>query len=156
MVETVKEKMDIATEVANPQSFPWEYDDESVKEITCAGVLEYVPGKLRGQFMDEVYRILIPGGTITVSVMYWNSAMAYHDYEFEWPPLAEQSFLMFNKAWREANKKKELDCNFEFTYGFNYDPETAAKSSEVQAFWMKHYSNAAPTMQLVLTKEIPK
>src|SRR4030095_16075976 len=126
---------------------------ESVKEVSCVGVLEYIPGKLRGEFMDEIYRILIPGGVLQVGVLYWNSSLAYHDYRFEWPPLAEQSFLMFNKDWRRENQKDvDIVADFDFTYGFGWDPETAARSAEAQAFQVKHYSNAALNVQLVMTK----
>lgn len=148
------EILDILTEIKEPTAFPWPYADNSVQAINCIGILEYIPGKLRGKFMDEMYRVLVPKGTVNVGVMYWNSSMAYHDYRFEWPPIAEQSFLMFNKTWREGNRKNvDLVCNFDFTYGFNYEPETAARNVETQVFQVKHYSNAANALQLVLTRD---
>lgn len=151
---TITDRLDIQASIAKPQQFPWAYADESVKEIVCAGVLEYIPGKDRGRLMDEIYRILVPGGTVMVSVLYWTSSMAYHDYRFEWPPIAEQSFLIFNKDWR-AKEKPDLDlaCDFDFTYGFSFLPETAGRSAETQAFHVAHYTNAAQALQLVLTKK---
>src|SRR4030095_4537805 len=114
-LEHIPQKIDIKTDVKHPLVFPWPYADESVKEVSCVGVLEYIPGKLRGEFMDEIYRILIPGGVLQVGVLYWNSSLAYHDYRFEWPPLAEQSFLMFNKDWRRENQKDvDIVADFDF------------------------------------------
>lgn len=147
------EKVDILTEVKNPRDFPWPYEDESVKEISCVGVLEFVPGKLRGQFMDEIYRILVVEGKATFSVPYWNTAMGVQDFRYEWPPICEQSFLYFNKGWREQNKvETDLKCDFDFTYGYSPDPETAARNEESRSFYIKHYTNCIQVLQLILTK----
>lgn len=151
MVETLIKELELTLETT--RDYPWPYEDESVESITCTGVFEYVPHLQRGHFMDELYRILVPEGTATVRVLYWNTSMAYHDYRLEWPPLAEQSFLMFNRDWREKNDKRvDLKCDFDFTYGFSYDPDTAQRNVETQAFNIKHYANAASALQVVLTK----
>lgn len=150
MVETeVIEKLEIT---APDFAFP-EYDDKSVKEILCTGVFEYVPGKLRGKFMDEVYRILTDDGKAVFNVPYWNTWRGCYDARFEWPPFCEQSFLCYNKSWREANMKGlELVCDFDFTYGYAAEPETAARSEESRAFYIKHYTNCVDALQLTLTK----
>src|SRR5205085_5756293 len=75
-----------------------------IKELTVIGVFEYIPGKLRGKFMDEVYRMLAPDGKATFVVPHWQSTRGFQDFRYAWPPLCEQSFLYFNKSWREANK----------------------------------------------------
>src|SRR6267154_3511474 len=102
--EVVEVKVDVLKDIPNYLEYPWPYDDNSVKELTCGGVFEYIPGKLRGRFMDEVYRVLAPDGKAAFTVPYWNSARGAQDFRYEWPPLCEQSFLYFNKGWREANK----------------------------------------------------
>lgn len=147
-------KLDILAEVADPQAFPWNYADESIKEIACSGVFEYVPGRIRGQFMDEVYRVLIPNGTATFIVPYWNTARGIQDFRYEWPPLCEQSFLYFNKSWRETNKidVPVMICDFDFTYGYAWEAETAARHEESRAFYTKRYTNCVDALQLVLTK----
>src|SRR5882724_9714650 len=90
-------KVDVLADISHPQEFPWSYADDSIDELMCAGVFEYVPGKLRGKFMDEVYRVLVPNGKATFTVPYWNTARGMWDFRYEWPPLCEQSFLYFNK-----------------------------------------------------------
>jgi hypothetical protein len=145
--------IDVKKDVANPQSYPWPYKDNSVSELTCADVLEFVPGKNRPRFMDEIYRILVPDGKAAFVVRYWNTQSAVQDYMYEWPPLTEQSFLYFNKGWREANGlKRSLACDFDFTYGYSVDPDTASRNDETRAFNVKNYCNAVSALQLVLTK----
>src|SRR6266404_4304963 len=95
--------LNILTDIKNPQKFPWSYKDNSIDEVACVGVFEFIPGKLRGKFMDEVYRILKPEGKAAFTVSYWNTARGVQDFRYEWPPLSEQSFLYFNKGWREVN-----------------------------------------------------
>ncbi len=149
----VVEQVDVLADIKDPLSFPWPYHTGSVKEITCIGVFEYIPGKLRGKFMDEVYRVLAAEGKATFAVPYWNSARSIQDYRVEWPPLSEQSFLYFNTGWREVNGlKTDLVCDFDFTYGYGVDAETQARSEESRPFYIKHYTNCVDALQLVLTK----
>lgn len=132
---------------------PWPYKAGSVDEIACLHVLNKIPGKLRGKFMDEAWRVLKDGGKLTVIAPYYSSMRAVADFDYEWPPLSEMSFLYFNKGWREINKSHlELKCDFDFTYGYSADPETATRSQDVQSFWIKHYSNAVIDLQLNLVK----
>jgi len=158
MAKKVKivDTLDILTQIKDPQQFPWPYKDNSVKEITCAGVMEYIPGKLRGQFMDEIHRILVPEGKAAFAVAYWNTARGFQDYRYEWPPLCEQSFLYFNKGWRETNKLElGIKCDFDFTYGYTPDPETAARNDESRSFYIKRYTNCIETLHLMLVKRAP-
>jgi hypothetical protein len=145
--------LDIQKDIKEPQKFPWPVKSGSIAEITCANVFEFVPGKLRGEFMDECYRVLVTGGKASFAVRYWNSAAAIQDYLYEAPPLCEQSFLYFNKGWREANGlNRPLKCDFDFTYGYSVDPETAARNDETRSFAIKNYSNCVQVLQVVLTK----
>lgn len=149
------EKLDVIKGVKCPAEFPWPYENGSVKTAECIGVLEYVPGKLRGKFMDELYRVLVPEGTVTMRCLYWSHALAYHDFRVEWPPIADQSFLIFNRDWRKENNKEiDIGCNFALSnWAYYWEQETATKNTETQAFHVKHYLNAVTFMQVVLTKQ---
>jgi len=154
--ENPSKVLDILTSVKYPQRFPWKFKDNSLKEISCIGVFEFVPGKLRGKFMDEVYRILIDGGKATFSVAYWNGARSIQDYRYEWPPLCEQSFLYFNKGWREVNKLDlGLVCDFDYNYGYSATPETVARNDESRSFYIAHYNNTVDALHLIMTKRKP-
>jgi Methyltransferase domain len=146
-------KVDVKADVKHPQQYPWPYKDNSVMEMTCSNVFEFVPGKDRGRFMDEVYRVLAPEGKALFSTRYWSTGGAVQDYRYEWPPLVEASFLYFNKGWREANQLDlGLKCDFDFTYGYNVESNTASRSDETRSFNIKHYTNVVDVLQVMLTK----
>ena len=137
----------------DPESLPWPIPSESVEEAHCAYRFNRIPGEKRTAWMSELWRVLIPKGKCTIIVPYWSSPRAIQDPCSVWPPLAEHSFLYFTKEFRTANKHPEVEnCDFEFTYGYTLDPETANRSSDAQPFWIKHYINAASDLQIVLTK----
>jgi hypothetical protein len=145
--------IDVQKDVPNPQKFPWPYRDSSVTELTCANVFEFVPGKQRGVFMDEIWRILVDGGKANFAVHYWNTQSAVQDYAYEWPPLTEQSFLYFNAGWRKANGlNRPLKCNFDFTYGYSVEPDTANRADDTRSYNIKYLNNVVNVLQVVLTK----
>jgi hypothetical protein len=132
---------------------PWPIPDESVEEAYCAYQLNRIPGPQRMEFMAELWRVLIPNGKCTVIVPYWASPRAIQDPCSQWPPMAEQSFLYFNKNFREQNKIEfDGNCDYDFVYGYTLDPETSNKSDEVRAHWIKHFVNAVSDLQVTLTK----
>ncbi len=134
---------------------PWKLSNESVEEAYCAFRFNRIPGSQRMSWMAELWRVLILGGKCTVITPYWASPRAIQDPESQWPPVCEQSFLYFNKSFRETNKLPEPSgyVDFDFTYGYALDPETSGKSDEVRPFWIKHYLNAISDLHMVLTKK---
>jgi ubiquinone/menaquinone biosynthesis C-methylase UbiE len=134
--------------------FPWPFEDNSVEEAHCSHFFEHVPAKVRIQFMDELYRVLIVGGKATFITPYWSSVRATQDPTHEWPPISENSYLYFNKGWREVNKLTHYlgTADFDFTYGYGLDPETAGKNSELQSFYVKHYANSVLDLHVTLVK----
>jgi len=55
-------------------SFPWPFADETFDELLCEHVLEHVESGHRVAVMNEMYRILKPGGFVTIEVPvfpYW-------------------------------------------------------------------------------------
>jgi hypothetical protein len=132
VAEVVEIKVDVLKDVPNYLEYPWPYDDNSVMELTCAGVFEYIAGKQRGRFMDEVYRVLSPEGKAAFMVPYWNSARGCQDFRYEWPPVCEQSFIYFNKGWREANKiDMDIVCDFDFCIA----PDTLVLTTDLR--WVR-------------------
>jgi hypothetical protein len=132
----------------------WPYADNSVKEIKCVHKLEFIPGKQRVAFMEEAWRVLEVGGTMTVVVCYYSSTRAIQDPMLQWPPMCEQSFLYFNKGWREANQLPPIKCDFEFpsTYGYSGGTEISTKNQETQTYWVAHYLNSVADLHMTLTK----
>lgn len=153
VVVTEPKAVNLASDVPDPLKFPWAFKDESVSEITCIGVLEFVPGEKRPAFMDEAYRVLTPGGKMLVKVPYLNSGAAVQDYALQWPPFVEASFCYFDKTQRDAiNLKRNLVCDFEVGFGYDVMPEVASRNDETRSFQIKHYNNVVTALTVVLTK----
>lgn len=136
--------------------FPWPFKDASVEEVNCSHFFEHIPGTLRGKWMDELYRILIPEGKATIICPYYSSVRAIQDFTHEWPPIAEQSFLYYNRKWREDNKLThghyELKCDFDFGYGYAISGAWATRNDEARNFGIQHYRNTVDDIQVFLTK----
>jgi hypothetical protein len=159
-IKTVKiepKPINLVADVKDPQVFPWLLAEGSASEVTCVGVFEFIPGVLRGKFMDEIYRILIPGGKAAFKVPFYNTAAAIQDYTLAWPPLSEASFCYFDKAQRESiGLKREIVCDFEVAFGYDVPPDIATKNDETRSFNIRHYTNVVQALNVVLTKRIPK
>jgi len=138
----------------DPLKFPWPAKDASVEELIAPMTLNYIASELRGPYMDEIYRVLVPEGKAHVWVPYYTSMRAIQDYAAQWPPFCEASFMYFNREWRKLNHpERSLKCNFDFTFGYQAEPETANKNEETRAFWIKHYANAVQDLRVVLVKK---
>lgn len=137
--------------------FPWPIKDESIEEISCLMQLQYVPGKDRGKVMDEMYRVLVKGGTTRIAVPYWSSKRSVQDYMTESPAIVEDSFLYFNKGWRELNHPdRKLKCDFSFDascVSYQLPAEIHGRSDEVRSDMILHNNNTVLDMIVVLTKK---
>lgn len=63
--------------VHNLNQYPWPWADGSVDEIKMYDVLEHLDDFMKA--MEELFRVLAPGGRCRISVPYWNSWCAYAD-----------------------------------------------------------------------------
>ena len=140
----------------DPIKFPWPLKDESVEEIFSGFLFQRIPKNLRLKFMEEVWRILIPKGTIKIVVPYWSSPRAFQDTSAEWPPITEQSFFYYSKDWMKAqNELNWQNCDYEFPPVISYaiEPDTTSRNDETRGHWMKHYVNAINDLHVTLTKK---
>lgn len=135
--------------------FPWPFKTGSVEEAHSSHFFEHIPAKMRPKFMDELYRVLEPGGKATIICPYYRSVRAIQDFTHEWPPIAENSFLYFNKNWREQNKLThgyyDMACDFDFVYGYSVNPAWVNKSEDARAFAMIHYNETVSDIHVTLT-----
>jgi hypothetical protein len=140
--------------------FPWPIKSGSVEEAHCSHVFEHIPGKLRGLFMDEVYRILKPGAKITVIVPAYNNARSVQDFTHEWPPLAPPSFFYFQKPFREGNKLThgfyDLKCDFDLIVSGTIGEPWTQKSMETQMYNGTHLWNVTQDIVAIMTKKAPE
>jgi len=57
--------------------YPWPWNENTVHEIKANDVLEHLRNFTRA--MEEIHRILVPGGKCHLRVPYWNSCCAHGD-----------------------------------------------------------------------------
>lgn len=134
---------------------PWPFaDDEVVDEVKCVHFFEHLTGEERMRFMDELHRVLKPGAQAQIIVPDGNSNRAVQDPTHQWPPVVPESFLYFNKQWRDDNglSHYNIEADFDFSYGFNLAPHWLNKSDEARAFALGHYRNVASDLVVTLTK----
>jgi hypothetical protein len=140
-------------------AFPWPWADGSVAEVHSSHFVEHIPGRLRGRWFDELYRVLAVGARATLITPYHASMRAAQDFTHEWPPICEASYLYFNRSWREMNRLThgayDLACDFDFTYGYQVNGLWAGRNEEARAFALQHYLHVVDDLHVVLTKRGP-
>ena len=105
------------------------------------------------RFMNEVYRILKPGGKIKIISPYVTNIRAFGDpthtrYIHDW------SFYYFNKEWRDVNKLSHygIDGDFDVKFSYFIDDSLALKSNEVREEAFKKDWNSILDIIVELTK----
>jgi len=138
--------------VVDLEQFPWPIESDSVEEIFCSHYVEHTSDLIK--FMDEVYRILKPGGKIKIIAPYYNSIRCWQDPTHK-RAISEATFFYFNKGWRETNKLDHynIKSDFDFSYGYDLNPTWATRSEEARNFAIAHYTNVINDIHVVLTKK---
>jgi predicted SAM-dependent methyltransferase len=137
--------------VVDLEVYPWPIESDSAEDIVCNHYFEHVTDLM--QFMNEVYRILKPGGKIKIVSPYYTSMRCWQDPTHK-HAISEATFLYYNKEWRKNNKLDHypIDCDFDYTYGYDVDAMWANRSDEARAFAIKHYQNIVSDIHVVMTK----
>lgn len=140
--------------VVDLEQFPWPIESDSAEDIVCSHYVEHTPDLMK--FMDEVYRILKPGGKIKVIAPYYTSIRCWQDPTHK-RAISDATFLYFNKGWRETNKLDHypIHCDFDFTYGYDMNAQWASRAEEARNFAITHYWNIVNDIHVVLTSRKP-
>jgi SAM-dependent methyltransferase len=133
--------------------------DSSIAEAHCSHFLEHLTGPQRVQFMNELYRVLRPGGTAMIITPYWCSSRAYGDFTHQWPPVGEMFFFYLNRDWRMKNAPDNdaqwnpdgYTCDFDWSYGYGMSAEIMTRSAQSQQFALANYKEAAQDLHATLT-----
>lgn len=133
---------------------PWPWKDGAVEEAHASHFIEHLTGPERIHFVNELYRVLVPGGKCQIAVPHWASCRAYGDLTHQWPPVSEFWFYYLSKPWREQNAPHNDDysCDFEATWGYVMNPALLVRNQEYQQFALANYKEAAQDMVATLTK----
>lgn len=143
--------------------FPWPWDDGAVDELYSAHFVEHLPMVYVGEdgehhvmpgegrvdllirFFNECWRVLKPGGAMTVITPSLRSSRAFQDPTHR-RFIAGETYYYLSAEWRKANKLDHYlgaTCNF----GFQVVPTIAAglglelRAPEVQGYKINHEWN---------------
>lgn len=137
--------------------FPWPIESASVDTIYSAFYFHRLNQYERFAFMNECGRILKVGAQLIMQMPHGNSMRVAGDPWAQWPPIMENSFFWYNKAWRDREHAEDLglECDFTDVYGYGHtvDPDLTGRSDEYIAFAKKHYNNAILDLHVTLTKQ---
>lgn len=136
--------------------------DNSVTEVHCSHFLEHLehnqakPERVR--FMNELWRILVPGGTATIITPHWASNRAFGDFTHADKPVSEMFYSYLNKTWRKTNAPdNDIEfnpdgyiCDFESRIGHSVHPEIAGKGAEAVEFAVSWYKDAVLDLHATL------
>lgn len=142
--------------------YPWPIESESAEEVHCSHYVEHIPHDINNpndqrdgliQFMDEVYRILKPGGKLTVIVPYLTSFRAFQDPTHR-RFVCKESFYYFNKEWMDTNKLSHygIKSNFDVIFSYFINNDLVLKSKEIREKAFTNDWNTIDDLMVQLTK----
>ena len=138
----------------------WPFDDASVDEVHCAQMIEHLTVTQRVFFVNELYRVLKPGGKASLIVPHWASCRAYGDPTHQWPPVSEFWFYYLSAKWRSTEAPhtdqqvwpEGFCCDFEVTWGYAVHKAIQFRNSEYQDFAVNFYKEAIQEIHATLTR----
>lgn len=135
--------------------YPWPFKDNSIYEIYCSHFVEHVTDLVK--FVNEMHRILMPLGTITILAPYYTSIRAWQDPTHV-RAINEVTFKYFD---RELSKAMGVDhylgeANFEIlTIKYMLNPEWESKGDEARTWAYKHLWNVVDDILIQMRKRRP-
>lgn len=134
---------------------PWPWSDAVVEQVYCNHLFEHLDGRQRIAFMEELWRVLVPGGQALIVTPYWASWRAVADPTHVFPPVVEQSFLYFSRDWRVKERLDHypIKCNFDFECQYVFNPDVGFPDEEARAQGGLHYINVVDDLRTLLTKQ---
>ena len=142
---------------------PWPWKEASVLDAHSSHFIEHLTALERVHFWNELYRVLVPGGTCQIIVPHWNSCRAYGDPTHQWPPVSEFTWLYLDRPWRLANAPHTdaahlpggFACDFEWSYGYAMRQDLMVRNQEYQQFALQNYKEVALDFVATVKKRSP-
>ena len=137
--------------VVNLEKFPWPFETSSVDKIFCSHYIEHTPDLI--SFANELHRIMKVGAKAEIIAPYYSSIRAWQD-PTHLRAISENTFLYFNKKWREINRLDhyQVVADFDFECNFILNPHWQDKPVDEIKFAIKHYINVVSDIHVILTK----
>jgi SAM-dependent methyltransferase len=154
-------KFDKVDHVIDLKKLPWIWENNSVLEARTSHFIEHLSAQDRVNFVNELWRILIPGGRCEIVTPHWASCRAYGDPTHVWPPVSEFWFYYLSREWRETQaphtdikyNPQGFICNFEASWGYSLRQELMLKNQEYQMFAMANYKEVCQDTIATLIKK---
>jgi len=115
---------------------PWPWLDNSVDYIIASHFLEHLPGYELGAAMDEIHRILRPGGTLYVAVPYRERG-PYNPYHFH--VFNRQTFNTWTAHVDKRDPSAENACLQAHHGSFRRAKQEVASRSGFPVYHFVHY-----------------
>jgi len=132
------------------EQYPWPFEDNSVYEIHCSHYVEHVTD-LKA-FMEEVYRILMPKGSISMQGPYWANVRCWQDFTHK-RALTDNTMKYFDQTWLKANGLEHYDVKADFesiNTVYMFSEEWKPRADEAKIYALKHYINVCDDIQYIL------
>lgn len=130
---------------------PWPWADNSIEEAYASHFVEHLDAPARIHFVNELYRILVPGGTATIITPHWCSNRAYGDLTHVFPPVAESWYYYLGRAWREREAPHSDFYTCDFDVKWSYIGHAGIEPGQ-ENFAINWHKEAAQDMVAVLTR----
>lgn len=106
------------------------------------------------KFINEVYRILKPGGKVYLQAPYWSSVRFVGDPTHV-RPIGESTLWYLDKDWMEKNNLQHygIKCNFDIKLSYYVTNDMTLKSEEVRQRAFLYDLNTIEDIIIELTKK---
>mgnify|MGYP000069380919 CR=1 FL=1 len=149
-------KVDVVLDIVNDV---WPWADGSVEEAHASHFIEHLTAVQRVRFFNNLYRVMKPGGQVTIITPHWASNRAYGDPTHQWPPVSEFGWYYLEAEWRAKNAPHTdgahwvdgYTCDFKATWGYSLHPLLAGRNSDFQQMALNFGKEAAQDMHATLT-----
>ncbi len=139
----------------------WQWADNSVAEAHASHFIEHLTATERVHFCNELYRVLVPGGSCQFIVPHWASCRAYGDPTHQWPPVSEFWFYYLSAAWRKNNAphtdiacwENGFNCDFEAQWGYSLRSDIMLRNQDYQQFAVSNYKEVCQDIIATLVKK---
>jgi hypothetical protein len=137
--------------------------DNCATEAFCSHFLEHLEHNQRHpervRFMNELWRVLVPGGKATVITPHWASNRAYGDFTHADKPVSEMFYAYLDRDWREKNAPDNdaehnpdgYNCDFHSQVGYTPHPDLGSLQPEQRGIALSWYKEAVLDMHVILT-----
>lgn len=150
-------------QVVDLRQSPWPWKDSSVDEAFSSHFIEHLTNWYgrweRVTFFNELYRVMIPNGKVTLVFPHWSSNRAHGDPTHAPDLISELTFYYLDPAWREkeaphtdiAHNPNGYSCNWHCQWGYGMHPTLLPRSQEYRQHAMEWYKEAIVDMHVTMT-----